>query len=423
MALDAPQHNGRSAATSLSADALSGTSLHPDDDPAEIDRGVRQAAYFSLFSTPNPASPPDPIPLIPAVPALSIAIAVHESLHRFEVNEPEPNAVCGFRVSKSISRVEVAKVHMQMTPMPNNFQAGPERVPPPTILLPFLSQRICALNGSLEFLDNDGSGFGAFGSGRTFPANVNGQSQLRLAAVLDVFEGSGKLAGFQGTGIVSGETTPPSNFAFGVMFRIVDPDVELQAHGGIVPLQPNDPTPDTAFLTFLSEPDGDSPLEIEPSADGKRLKVRIAEVLRLVHLNFDVDPPGGLRSKTTTGAIVGTHRTTLTLDLSNRGPVIPCYSKEDRFCFFDRNRKPIGGFNADLFEARIFPTNLPGLQTPIFRIGGIAPPTQGTGQFKNPVGMVSVNGAFSLATGALSTMYVVRLSDPLGKFRTVSGLE
>jgi hypothetical protein len=31
--------------------------------------------------------------------------------------------------------------------------------------------------------------------------------------------------------------------------------------------------------------------------------------------------------------------------------------------------------------------------------------------------MVSVNGAFSIATGAVSTLYMVRLSDPLGVFR------
>src|SRR5262245_9517600 len=135
MALNSPRNDGRGAANSLAAAELFGTSLHPGDDAAAIDRGVRQAAYFSLFSIPNPASPPDPIPLIPVVPELSIAIGVHESLHRFEVNEPEPNGVCGFRVGKAISRLEVAKVHMQMTPMPNNFQAASERVPPPTILL------------------------------------------------------------------------------------------------------------------------------------------------------------------------------------------------------------------------------------------------------------------------------------------------
>jgi len=143
------------------------------------------------------------------------------------------------------------------------------------------------------------------------------------------------------------------------------------------------------------------------------------ERLRLVETSFDVGPPG-LRSKVTTGAIVGRHSMTLILDQSLQTGVIAGFSRDGEFSFFDKEQNPIGGFEADLFEARILPTRVPGLLTPILRIGGFALPTKGSGQFIDPVGMVSVNGAFSLATGALSTVYMVRLSDPLGQFRLMS---
>jgi hypothetical protein len=406
---------------SLAALGLTGRTVHSADERAVIDQAVQQAAYFALFSLPNPASPPEPIPLVSFIPALAIGFTVDEGLHRFEVDEPEPSPDCGFRVRKAISDEDVARVHMQMTPMPNNFQAAADRVPPPTILLPFVSQRFCALNGSLEFLDGRGSGFRAFGCGRTFPATVNGQLEVRLAAVLDITEAFGKLAGLQGTGIVSGDTTPPSIFHFQVMFRVIDPGRRLQAYAPLPPLQsPYDPQPDTAFMPFLSEPDPDYPLTADPSSDGKQLFVKIVERLRLAHFSFDIGPPEGLRSRTTMGPIVGRHSMTLIIDLNNPGDVIPAYSKGSTFSFFDRDHNLIGGFKADLFEARVFPTEWPGLRTPILRIGGIAPPTEGNGQFKNPIGMVSVNGIFSLTSGAVSMMYMVRLSDPLGRFRSVA---
>src|SRR5213593_3097760 len=111
-----------------------GTALAFGDDPAAINRAVEQAAYFSLFSIPNPASPSAGIALIPFIPALAVGFSVHENMHRFEAKVPEPSPDCGFRSSQAIGTEQVASVSMQMTPMPNNFQPGEGRVPPPTIL-------------------------------------------------------------------------------------------------------------------------------------------------------------------------------------------------------------------------------------------------------------------------------------------------
>jgi hypothetical protein len=406
------------AATSVAFQAaIPGLDSRPVANPAAVSRLVRQAAYFSLFSLPSPSSQSTGIPLIPWIPQLAIGFSVHEELHRFEVKESGPTAACGFRIEQEHGTQGVAQVSMQMTPMPNDFQAGPNRVPPPTILLPFLSQRFSPLNGSFQFLDAAGSGFTAGGAGRTLPVSVAGTSQTLLAAVIDVEQPSGSLAGLQGTGIIIGDIQPPSGFHFNVMFRFVDPSGSLLGSAPIPPLdQPSDPEPGVSFLPFLAEPDPDHPLRLDLAADGQWAIIDVHERLRKVELAFATGSPG-LRSRTVPGPVVGRHRMKLIVDLSHPGTVLPGFSRDSEFSFFDEAGRSTGGFRADLLEARLMPTAVSGLEGAIVRLGGFAPLTAGTGQFQDAGGMVAVNGAFSVATGALSTLYMVRLTDPLGVFR------
>jgi hypothetical protein len=110
---------------------------------------------------------------------------------------------------------------------------------------------------------------------------------------------------------------------------------------------------------------------------------------------------------------------TLIFDPDFPKEVIPLYSSNSEFRFFTAaERLPIGTLRADLFEGRAFRTALPQLARPFFRITGFGPFTGGTGQFKDLVGMVSLNGALSLAPGAVSSMYMLRIADPAGRFRS-----
>src|SRR5437763_1343588 len=88
-------------------------------DPAALDRLVAAGACFSLFSLPNPASKSTGIPLISWLPPLAIGFQVSEDLHRFEVRELAPSPDCGLRVRQARGEGQVARVSMQMTPMPN----------------------------------------------------------------------------------------------------------------------------------------------------------------------------------------------------------------------------------------------------------------------------------------------------------------
>lgn len=399
-----------------------GVGTAPVPTPAAATALRRRSAFFSLFSLPTASSPSTGALLSPYTPQLFTSFAVSEGLHRFEVAELAPKADCGLRIEQRYTPADAARVALRMTPMPNNYQAAPGRVPWTTVLLPFLSQRFVPLEGSFGFLDPAGSGFGAAGAGRVVPAG--GRARPTLAAVLDPERPTGRLAGLPGVGVVNGDIAPPAGFAFNVLFRFDDPEGRLVAKVSPEPLaEPADPTPDgpgqdgTSFLPFLSEPMPGEPLRIRWAQDRERVEVRILERLRLVALALSVSPPG-LRTVLRPGPAVGIHRATLLVDPGAGEGVLPAYSRGDRFSFFDSGGRSIGGFTADTLEARVFPP-APGSGAP-FRIGGFARPRDGTGQFRNPIGMVSINGAFDPTSGAVSTLYMVRLSAPDAVFKVVA---
>jgi hypothetical protein len=95
------------------------------------------------------------------------------------------------------------------------------------------------------------------------------------------------------------------------------------------------------------------------------------------------------------------------------------FSTDSAFSFFADGDKPIGTLRADLFEARAFRTSSPALQQPYFRFAGFGPCGEGTGQFKEVKAQLTVNGALSLTPGVVSSMYMLRILDPLGRFRAV----
>jgi hypothetical protein len=382
----------------------------------------RRGAFFSLFSLPSPSSPTTGVTLTPFTPQLFSGFAVNEGLHRFEVAELPPHPDCGLRVEQRYDPEVVARVAMRMTPMPNNYQPGLDRLAWPTVLLPFISQRFVPLDGSFAFVDRAASGFGAAGAGRVVP--TGGGLRPTLAAVLEPLSPSGRLAGLHGVGVVNGDIAPPAGFAFNVLFRFDDPEGRLAATAPPGPLSAaSDPTPDTSdgpgstFLPLLSEPAPGQRLDITRAADGEHVEVRIVERLRLVSLAFDVTPPG-LRSAIRPGPVVGDHRSTLVVDPRAGGDVLPAYSRDDAFDFFDQRGRGIGGFAADTLEARVILP--PAGRGTVLGIGGFAAPRRGYGQFRSPAGMVSINGAVDPASGAMSTLYLVRLMAPDAQFKVVA---
>jgi hypothetical protein len=383
----------------------------------EVLRILKKAAYFSIFSVPDPEQLSRGIPLIP-FGNLIYKIDITESPRRHQIAVASPSPDCGFRTEMIGSDERIARQHLILEMMPNNFEAGFGRKPPPTLLLPFLSQRFYMSEGVFDFLDPEHSGFRAHAAGRFFPATSAGAVYLRIGVVVEILQYLGRLEGLVGNLVVNGYTTPPQIFANNFIIRFVDPTGRLQSDAPIPPVQnpvPN-PEPNASFVPLMAELHPDYPFVIKPSKDGKKKQIHMVERLRLVDSSFDVNPV--LRSRTVEGEIVAEQTTTLVFDPDDPNEVIPLYSINSEFKFFAEGNKPIGSLRANLFEGRAFRTRLPELDQPFFRITGFGPFTKGTGQFEQMVGMVSVNGALSLRPGALSAMYMLRMADPLGRFRS-----
>jgi hypothetical protein len=373
-----------------------------------------KAGYLSIFSKPDPSRPDIPI-FSPSDPNALIAVQVREDLHRFGVEVQPPSVEKGLGVCKHIGE-SVARIQVDWTLCPDDFQAAPGLYPPPTVLDGTRSQRFTMLNGQMTWLDRPGSGFRSFGTGRTFPVLINGQPQLRLGAVIDVLEGFGRFQGLNGTFVVNGYITPPQGLALNIIIRFADPEGKLYTPGPVAPLQETaDPDTGTEFLMVIGEADPSHGMTIEPTATGIRAGVR--ERLRLVRISYDIASERGVRTRTSTGQVVGTFQGNLLFNLVDPNPVTPLYGTDGVFTFFDRRGRPVATLNASVVEGRAFRTTLPGAPAPVFRFGGFGPFIGGTGAFQGTVGMMSVNAAISVFPRALSTLYVLRVSDPDGRFR------
>jgi hypothetical protein len=387
---------------------------------AEVTRLLKSAAYFPIFNADNPNMPNQPVPLIPGIPFLSqyllTAVNVNEELHRFQVIEDRVTDGCGLRATNRVGEA-VANVHIRWTPIPENFQAAPNVYPPTTILNPFVSQRFTMLDGQLSFKDAHGSGFRAFGAGRTFPVREDGESRLRIGAVIEILEGLGAFAGMTGAFVINGYIQPPMKLALNLMVRVMDPQEKLKAEGPLAPLRPvPDPDPTATFMFFMGETDTSKPVKLNVSPDGQILGSQVYERLRLVRLDFDLSS-GAPRSRTVEGPIVGEVSATLLFNPLAPTAVSPIQTTNGVFTFHDRNGNSMGTVSANMVEGRAMRTPLEGAPLPVFRFAGFGPLLGGTGFFDRADGMMSMNSAISVFPRTLSNLYIFRFYDPQARFR------
>ena len=386
----------------------------------EVTRQLRRAAYLPIFSVADPSRVNRPIPLAPWLPFAITAVEVHESLHRFEVASEVTAGGLG-----AVNRVgePAARVHIRWTVIPHSYRASPDCLPPPTVLIPFLSQRFAMLDGEMSYLDAAGSGFHGFGAGRTFPVVEGGKRKLRIGAVIDVLEGFGAFAGLPGTVVVNGTIEPPHGLALNMMVRFVDLDERLLADGALAPIDPiPSPDPSATFVAFLGEPDPSAGTELIVGPDGSMQGAHVVERLRSIRLGFDLET-GRPRALAEPGPVVGSLAGRLYFNpfAAPPGAPVPFQTRSGVFRFHDPEGQPVGTLEANVVEGRGFATPLPGAPLPVFRFGGFGPVIGGTGALAGASGLMSLNAAISVFPRTLSNLYVFRLEDPQGRFRRAFG--
>jgi hypothetical protein len=393
-----------------------------DQTSEEVFDVISKATYFVVFTIPDPQSLSTPTALIPAAAALTTyEISIVEAPRRFKLDIVPPTPECGFRSSKVISTRQVANQELQLQVTPNNYESGPGRTPPPTLLFPFVSQRFWMFNGHFDFLDGLGTGFRAIAGGRFFPITpiqALPTGSVYVSGVANILEGLGQLTGFTGNLAIGGITVPPAEFSNHFIFRFVDPEGKLKAES-LPPIENPEPESvdftDSAFIPVIADLHPEHKMTVTPITNSSKKQIDFVERLRLVDTNFDVGP-GLLKSHNVIGPEVGIRRTTLVFDPDDPNDTIPVYSVNSEFTFFAEG-KTIGTLKADLFEARAFRTTSPELKQPYFRLVGFGPFIEGTGQFKDTEGLLTTNGAISVTPSAISSMYVLRILDPEHRFQ------
>ena len=401
---------------SVTVDASTAVPCPPQRTPdqvAETNRLLNEVAIFTIFNTANPALPNTPVPS-PTDPTKLIGMDVNEDLHRFDIDVPDPG-LNGFHASNRVGE-QVANIRIQWRVIPDDYVAFPNVQPPPTILDPTRSQRFCMLGGQMTFKDPEGSYLHAFGTGRTFPVMVGNQPQLRLGAVVDILEGFGRLQGVVGTIVVNGYITPPYSLDLSIVVRLLDPNGRFRPRSSVPALKPiANPDPSTVFMLLRGEADPNNPITVNQTPDGRFLGTNLNEVLRLIYVDFDVSR--GMATKYRLGPVVGRLSTVTHVDpFSGLNPT-PLTTSNGVLTFFDGEGNTFGTLQADLVEGRAFPAAVPGALSPFVRVGGFGPFIRGSGQFDGVIGMLTVNSALSLDPVAVSMLYLLRISDPDGRFR------
>ena len=377
-------------------------------DVEAMHRLLMRAVYAPMFSVPNPDHPNVPMP---APGGGLLGVEVNESLHRFDIRTSAPDQ--GFQVANGVGE-QIARVHIRWMVAPDDFDAAPGLVPPPTLLDPTRSQRFVMLDGDLRFRDGPRSGFRAFGAGRTFPTLTALGPQLQVGAVINLLEGFGRLHGLPGTIVVNGHIRPPNELALNLMGRFVDPSGRLTARGTVNRVRPTRPMDRGArFVAVLGEDDPDRGTEPVFASDGRMLGARVHERLRLVRLEFD-STSTGIDGRSRVGALVGRVTATLHFDATDPRSVLPIRTTDGVFTFEDAHGREVGAIRADMVEGRAFRTALPGAPTPVFRFAGFGPITGGSGLFARAAGLMSMNAAISMFPRTLSNLYVLRLLVPDG---------
>jgi len=379
-----------------------------------------QAAYLNTFSVPGgPAA---------SAGGRSSALEIDESLHRFVVHMDDPSKEGGLRASNRVGE-RVGRFRHRWMIIPDDFVATPDRVPPAIPLDPARSQRFVMLDGRCEFGDKDS--FRGFGTGRTFPMTVGGRSQLFVATVGTIIEGSGRFQGRDGTYTHCGALDAQRGFVGNLLVRVMDPEGRIHGHGSMGSLQAlADPDPDVTYLVFRGQKrDKKQKTAFLFGADGQPAGLDVEQQLRLVDLDFSSRTSRGLRSTIRVGPVVGTMKARILFNLLSPGAPgtslapIPFLSY-NRYSFFDRNGCAIGGFEADSLEGRTFLLRLAGApRQAALRFGGFGPLLNGTGKFAGIQGLMTDNSVVGIAPHAIVTLYVLRVPDPDGRFRaTVHGL-
>jgi len=238
-------------------------------------------------------------------------------------------------------------------------------------------------------------------------------------------EGFGKFKGHEGTYTYCGSLSPDHGFSGSFLCRVVDAEGDLRTEGSLPPLEAHpDPDPEITYIVLRGQKRDKyqkTTYDIGPDGDVKGLNV--AQQLRVVRLDCASSWRGGLQSIMKKGPVVGGMSAKILFNLLH--PTAPGtalapipFQGYNEYSFVDSKGRAIGSIAANGSEGRTFNMRLSGApKQAALRFGGFGPIVKGTGQFAGITGLMTDNSVVGIAPHALSTLYVLRINDPDGKYR------
>lgn len=379
-----------------------------------------QAAFFTMFTV--PARGRSEAILSRGGMGNMTGVRIKERLHRFSIAMQPPTSdgvITGNAIGEQLGHFE----HRWMF-APDGFPALPTNEPPETPFDPSRSQRFVMLDSVCMF-ENGVDGFRGFGTGRTYPMQVDGQPQLLAGAVGSFLEGFGKFKGHEGTYTYCGTLSQQLGFMGNILCRVVDPEGNLRTESSLPALEMEaNPESGITYLMFRGQKkDRTQRTEYNIGPDGQVAGLNVHQQLRQVLIDSAARGHGGPRSTVSIGPVIGAMTAKILFNLLNPGAPgtslspIP-FKSYNEYAFTDHNGRALGTIVADGGEGRTF--NLTLARAPeqrALRFGGVGPIVKGTGFFEGIQGLMADNSVVGVAPHALSTLYVLRVNDPDGKYR------
>ena len=412
------KHQADQTAGGASARAPALPDINVETYPFEmVQHLLDQAAYFNLYSMPERGSP---CAIRSGSSGACVGFNVSEALHRFNVRLQPPERGECLRAINAVAE-QMGSFHSRWLICPDDFVALPGCEPPATPFNPTRQQRFVMLDGECSLGDR-GDGFSGFGTGTTFTA-ANGE--LQVAAVGNVMEGRGRFRGLEGTYAYCGSLSEDVGFQGSLMLRVMDPQGVLRTEGTLpAPETLEWPEPGvTYFILRGQKKDRRAKTNYSIGPDGQVNGLKVTQQLRLVEVDVAARGRSGLRSIKRVGPVIGKMGANIVFNLFNPGAPgtalapIP-FQSFNEYTFYNSSGETVSSFVADGGEGRTFTMQLAGAPGQrALRFGGYGPVFKGTGPCSGIDGLMSDNSVVGIAPHAIVTFYVIRITDPDGRYR------
>lgn len=267
------------------------------------------------------------------------------------------------------------------------------------------------LDGEITFADARRSRIRLRGQGL---AKASTGFDFLLGATLKIGSGSGIFHRKKGlvTISVGGDHTQTAR----VVLKIHDPMSSLRSTSGRSKI--GEPSLDSGDLVITLEggEDPERPVQFEFGQDGNFIGALAHEKLYWADLDSGFHGTR-LKARSRRLTAAGSSRFEVRFAASTAMPAggISYTTQDAHLCFYDAAQREIGSLEADIVWGRAFPTEIPGIEVPAFRMGGLAPITRGHGLFQGARGWIAVNSLFSLVPQIISSVLTLHLAAPSRK--------